>query len=1207
MSFFVVGGTMGNDAVSYVKRTADADLAQCLLAGEFCYVLTSRQMGKSSLMVRTANRLRIEGVGTVTLDLTEIGGGNLNASQWYFGILESLGLSLDLEDELDDFWDANERLGPLQRLMRAISQIILPRLELDEFVTNETKVRLVVFLDEIDIVRSVPFATDEFFAAIRECYNRRSRDPALEALTFCLIGVASPVDLIKDPQTTPFNIGKRIVIDDFSAAESALFCQGFESHGASPEQANELLARVMYWTGGHPYLTQRLSSTVADRMEVALASEAKEIECQALVDEVCQGVFLSSESRDSDDNFIFVRERLLRYEGDVATLLRLYQRIWTGHRVAYDELDPELEALLLAGVVRRVGVFLEVRNRLYHTVFDRQWVAFNLPRSELLRERTERRRRSFAIGSISVIVLLITGIVLFFINRKTVERDVLQIGALVKRTEVGTRSRAKSAVQRAERWSFLSSDRSRLRNVALGALTRPNLEALDPLVWEASVAAALSHDQQRCARVLVDGSVEVVEVGNPENSRQLGVVDATAGVSVSWSLRDGYLTVIATSGTTVFSLTEGPAEWAPSSLQSGHYAVAFSRDEGRVALAKEGRVEVRDLRGRGRSWSMRQNEGEIAVLRFSPDAQFLAAAVVGNKSVPVWSFDAKKRRWEARTPLDLPSAAVDIEWHPSGEELAIASATGRISLCHWQVGPPTEFKTYYGAQGTDLAYSPNGDLLIALCGDSVLRMWRAFDREELVSQQMPGSGQLQVSGDSRNLSVVRASPSGKDIAFERFEIVGLGGRHSLYLPSPNQNWLPRLAFSEFGLLYGVGGADLRVWVLEDPTMSLRLPVTGARDVSSLGVADGVLCMGGLGLLHIPNSLRNDGADSALGFQRPTLHLPTALKAMSCSEAGVSAAISAARNGEDILYLFQSDRPDTAQSTVLDEVVDRIELSRDGRWLAAASSQNSKLAVGSVRPEELRVDWERTLTASRNFSLSPDGDWLATALKGEVRLHRLADPTLAVSAAMTYQTPSDEFVPLSFASVRRGSQDILILAAAVASNQLKVFSVDEHGEAFSELLSLETASDSPFLAIRFSPQGRYLGSVTREGLIQFWDLAHLSKELAGLNLADDLPDFNWRPRLGRPSSLYAGFEASELSQPMALMSTRWKMIEELNSELNQTENPEMRIALLKERAKIYYRMGKTREYAEDEAAAKLLQEALETPMPSGGGKQTDLGQ
>ncbi|MBI4664506.1 MAG: hypothetical protein HY735_37410 [Verrucomicrobia bacterium] len=44
-----------------------------LLNGEFCYVLTSRQMGKSSLMVRASNKLRIRGANVVALDLTAVG------------------------------------------------------------------------------------------------------------------------------------------------------------------------------------------------------------------------------------------------------------------------------------------------------------------------------------------------------------------------------------------------------------------------------------------------------------------------------------------------------------------------------------------------------------------------------------------------------------------------------------------------------------------------------------------------------------------------------------------------------------------------------------------------------------------------------------------------------------------------------------------------------------------------------------------------------------------------------------------------------------------------------------------------------------------------------------------------------------------------------------------------------------------------------
>jgi AAA-like domain len=68
--------------------------------------------------------------------------------------------------------------------------------------------RVVLFIDEIDSVRSLPFSTDEFFAAIREFYNRRSEEPQLERLTFCLLGVATPSDVIRDTRTTPFNIGQ---------------------------------------------------------------------------------------------------------------------------------------------------------------------------------------------------------------------------------------------------------------------------------------------------------------------------------------------------------------------------------------------------------------------------------------------------------------------------------------------------------------------------------------------------------------------------------------------------------------------------------------------------------------------------------------------------------------------------------------------------------------------------------------------------------------------------------------------------------------------------------------------------------------------------------------------------------------------------------------------------------------------------------------
>lgn len=391
-SFFVVGGTLRRDAPSYISRAADQNLYTFLQAGEFCYVLTARQMGKSSLMVRTAIRLRDNGTRVAVLDLTSLG-QNLTTEQWYNGLLERVGQQFGREDELEEAWLRFPQLGPMRRFMRAITDSVLPGL-------ND---RAVVFVDEIDAVRSLPFSTDEFFAGIRECYNRRSVDPQFERLTFCLLGVATPSDLIRDTRTTPFNIGRRIELSDFTEQEATPLIQGLCADDAV---GMAILQRIVYWTGGHPYLTQRLCRAVANDGKVHDPSG---------VDRLCKELFLSNRARERDDNLLFVRERMLRSETDTAALLTLYEKIRDGKTVRDDETNPLISVLRLSGIARVDNGVLHVRNRIYNKVFDDDWVNANMPGAELRRQRAAYKRglkRAFAI----VMALLVLGVAIAIAN-----------------------------------------------------------------------------------------------------------------------------------------------------------------------------------------------------------------------------------------------------------------------------------------------------------------------------------------------------------------------------------------------------------------------------------------------------------------------------------------------------------------------------------------------------------------------------------------------------------------------------------------------------------------------------------------------------------------------------------------------------------------------------------------------------------------------
>ena len=151
--FFVAGGTLSPNVPSYVKRSADDELFELALSGQFCYVLTTRQMGKSSLMIRTARRLQDKGVKTAIIDLTEM--GTSEADTWYLDLITELADELDIDADPETWWQERAALGYIRRFTNFLRDVVL----------TEIEGQVVIFIDEIDTTLRFPFS-DDFFAPL---------------------------------------------------------------------------------------------------------------------------------------------------------------------------------------------------------------------------------------------------------------------------------------------------------------------------------------------------------------------------------------------------------------------------------------------------------------------------------------------------------------------------------------------------------------------------------------------------------------------------------------------------------------------------------------------------------------------------------------------------------------------------------------------------------------------------------------------------------------------------------------------------------------------------------------------------------------------------------------------------------------------------------------------------------------------------------
>ena len=690
-NFYITGGTLPLDSDSYVTRQADTELLNGLRRGEFCYVLNTRQMGKSSLMVRAAHCLRQEGCRVIVLDLTAVG-QNLTVEQWYFGLMARIGQQTDTEDELFAFWAERREMGPMQRFVEALRHVLLKSGKAEETGSAECD-RVVLFLDEIDAVRSLPFSADEFFAGIRECWNRRASEPVFHNLAFCLLGVATPSDLIRDTRVTPFNIGRRMELHDFTREEAAPLAEGLRQYPGDSE-AEALLDRVLYWTGGHPYMTQRLCRAVAESLrETAGKSGGRRdaIEDAARVDALCQQLFLTKAARESDDNLAFARTRLLRGEEDRAALLDLYGQALRGKRVKDDEANPLCPVLRLSGVVKAQHGLLVLRNEIYRRVFDSQWIAENMPDAEVRRQKRAYRRGLLRAASVSVGVLAMVAVL---------------AGIAVKSAITARRAEKKATAQE-------KLANARLSHLYVETGTRL-MESGDSSAALAPLAEAMELDRDDPERMKM------------HRARFASGLSRAPHIERMW-------------------FADGPIHWASYSPDKKWIAAASEDGRARVWNAATGAELPLEIK----------HPGGVAFAAFSPDGARLVTCGM-DACARVW--DLTGRRLQYTLPdatLDSKAEKIRAAWSRDGKRLVIC-AYSRLDI--WDMSgaaagaikpdgsgaPPLLSKNYqdtFSGDGIEQAeFSADGDRVTYVSGNLLAQTRRISDRLQIIAYALGNRG-----------------------------------------------------------------------------------------------------------------------------------------------------------------------------------------------------------------------------------------------------------------------------------------------------------------------------------------------------------------------------------------------------------------------------------------------------------------------------------